>query len=133
MFRPEMSDLDAVFSELAADAEVTADFSRSAPCEHLTTQRSERDQGRRADSISRFFVRLVVIARHHSAIRLACWSSGFIQLMIAGDRGQTIWFVTEKDMSNFFHQRGPVSLHAVGRIQDYESPTVWQGPRTGAA
>ncbi len=36
-------------------------------------------------------------------------------------------------MRNFFHQRGPIPLYAVRRIQDYQAPAVGQRPRTCAA
>jgi len=41
--------------------------------------------------------------------------------------------MAKKDMCNFFHQRGAISLWAMRRIQDYEAPAIGQRPRTSAA
>ena len=41
--------------------------------------------------------------------------------------------MAKKDMRNFFHERGAISLRAVRRIQNHEAPAIWQWPRTSAA
>lgn len=128
-----MRDLDTVFGQLPAHLEVSRNFPGISPFPHQATQRAEGHQRGRAHRVCRFFVRLVVIARQHSAARLVRRSRRFARPIFACDRRETIWFVAEKDVRDFFHQGGPISLWAMRRIQNHQAPTVWQWPRTRAA
>src|ERR1700682_4784710 len=65
--RPEVSDLDPVFSQLPAEPKVTCDLVRRSAFHNETSQRSIRYQRGGADGVSSLFVRLVVIARHQFA------------------------------------------------------------------
>ena len=53
-----MRDLDAVFNQRPADAKVPRNFPRISSFKHEAAQASKRHQGRRANSVSRFFIRL---------------------------------------------------------------------------
>src|SRR5918998_3483183 len=61
---PQTRNLHPVLHKLAAHVETPRDLRRSLAREHEATQRRVWHERRRAHSVSRLLVRLVVIARH---------------------------------------------------------------------
>ena len=66
------------------------------------------------------FIGLIVISSQHFP-RL-CWIGRWS--VVVRDRGQAVCLMTEKDMGNFFHQRGPIALFPMRRIQNHQPPSV---------
>src|SRR5215471_1459782 len=123
VFSPEMRNFDSIFHQLATDAKMLGNLGGITSPDHETAERRVRDQGGRANGISGFFIVVIVIP-----------SRGVLrQVRLLADDRETVRCMTQEDVRNFFHQRGPISLLAVSGIEDHQSPPVRQGPRASAA
>lgn len=106
MFSPEMSNLDAIFDEGPADAEMTRNLFRRSARQHKAAQRLIRNQRGSTDGVGRFFVIVIVVAGAGSA-------SPCLGVRVTANNRQPIRLVPEKDVRDFFHQGGAVSLLAM--------------------
>jgi len=109
-----MRDFDSVFGELAADPKAARDVIPISSLNDHPAQRRVGHERRGADRVGRFFIRVVVLARDY----LAGWCTVPYRPTPAGLPGreprgrvsansrQAIRLVTEKDVRDFFHQRG---------------------------
>jgi hypothetical protein len=126
-----MRDFDTVFRELTADAKAPRDFIPISSFNDHPAQRRVGHERRGADRIGRFFVRVVVLARDYFAGRrttLAGLPGRGPRGQVSANSRQAIWLVAEKDVRDFFHQRGAISSRAVRRIQDDQTPAIRQWP-----
>ncbi len=121
VFRPQMRDLNSVFRELTADTKATRNFIPTSSLHDHPAQRRVGYERRGADRISRFFVGVVVLARDYFAIRRTLPDS-----RVSAHSRQAIRLVAEKDVRDFFHQRGAIARRAVRWIQDDQAPAVRQ-------
>ena len=119
-----MRDFDAIFDQLAADPKMASDLESRAARGNESAERRIRNQRRGANRVGSFLVIVIVIARDDSLFS--------IRLLRRHDR-EAVRRMSEKYMSNLFHQRSAVSLLAVGRIENHQPPSVRQGPRAGTA
>src|SRR5258708_16995369 len=126
VFGPQMRDFDPVFRELTADAKAPRDFIPVSSLNDHPAQRRIGHERRGADRIGRFFVGVVVFARDYFAARrtLPCRPTP-AGLPGRGTRGrvsansrQAIRLMAEKDVRDFFHQRGAISRCPLRPIQD---------------
>jgi len=77
---------------------------------------------------------MIVIARQRLfPVRVILITRFFAGLRRLSDDCQAVWFVTEKDVRDFFHQCGAISLRPVRGIKNHQLPTVRQRPGARAA
>src|SRR5216684_676726 len=121
VFGPQMRDFDPVFRELTADAKAPRDFIPISSLNYHPAQRRIGHERRGADRIGRLFVGVVVFARDYFAVgrTVPCrpTPAGLPgrgpRGRVSANRGQAIRLMAEKDVRDFFHQRGPISRSAV--------------------
>ena len=119
-----MRDFDAVFDQLPAHTKATRNLIGGAAIEDKFAQRRIRNERCRANSVSGFFIGFVVVTRKNS---IACF------FFVGDNNGKTIRTMAEKYVRDFFHERRAIPLRAMCGIQNDQTPTIRQRPRTCAS
>ena len=123
-----MGDFDAILGELPADPKTTSNVWRLTTLKDQTSYRCVRYQCGCADCVSGFFIGVVIFASECFA---SCCTLPYSR--VSANNCEAVRFVSEKNVRDFLHQGGAVSLHAVRGIQNYQSPAIRQCSRAGAA
>src|SRR5260370_31076788 len=123
-----MSNFDAILGWLAAYPKTASNVLRVATLKDQASQRCIRYQRGCSHGVRGFFIGVVVFAGEGFA---SCCTLPYDR--VSADNGEAVRLVSEKNVSDLFHQSGAVSLHAVRGIKNYQSPAIRQWPRAGAA